>query len=279
MMKYMKHLVYFLIFFLTINAGFAKAEPAGENVGEIVSISGSVEVLLSGETKSITAEADMFLQAGDKVKTGRNSYVEVAFDEDAENLVRLNSDASAVFTLKDDEKIELIEGEVFAIINKLKKEEKFEIRTPTAIAGVRGTEWVTKVSQEGTDVEAINGSPYVKGFESDGRPMLQEIIVKTGYMTRVKKFQRPLALTKLSEQRIKRFINLRGEIKNRALQAIEKRKLIPGQYRRLERMQNDLKKRIEIKRKLKIKDFVPESIKRKPSIRPKPKIDFRRIKW
>jgi len=113
---------------------------------EIIDISGQVEVSINGREYEV-AEEDMFLLAGDKIKTGRNSYVELAFDEEGENVIRIEEESSAIFMLGESEKLEMLDGEIFSTINKLRAGSSFEIKTPTAVCGARGTDWVTLVTK------------------------------------------------------------------------------------------------------------------------------------
>ena len=209
---------------------------------EIVSIRGDVEVLLADEEDYMEAEEDMFLQAGDSIKTADASYAELAFDEEAENIVRIEEDTYAVFILGDDEKIELLEGEIFSTINSLPAGASFEIRTPTAVAAMRGTDWLTRVDEYGTDIEAVTGDLYVKGIDRDGAFMPEETVVSAGYRTRVRKFQRPAAPSGINPAKLTNLRSLKGDIKGRARKVIEKRKEGPAGRPRMDRMKDVRKK-------------------------------------
>jgi ferric-dicitrate binding protein FerR (iron transport regulator) len=159
---------------------------------EVMTASGTVEVQLEGTEDYTAAEEGMTLDAGDKIKTGSGGSAELSFNEANTNVVRLNENTDASITLSGDEKMEVFEGEVFSSVSDLPSGSAFEIRTPTAVSGARGTDWVTKVSDDGTDVEAVDSVPYVKHFESSGVKSSQITLIQPGQMTTVKRFQPPM---------------------------------------------------------------------------------------
>ncbi|MFH0731695.1 MAG: FecR family protein [Candidatus Omnitrophota bacterium] len=258
------------IFFLSSRALFAQEElgKPEEPVVEIVAISGSVQVCPAPEQAYEDAEEDMFLSPGDKIKTADNSYAELAFDEDADNVLRLDSNALATIILEEGEKIELSEGEAFTTLDNLPQGSSFEIRTPTTVAGVLGTSWTTKVSDEGTDVESLDGDVYVKGFNQDGSPMPDKTVVSSGYSTRIQKFQRPLMPQRFSDVRRQKLQMMKRDVVKRARNVINKRKMQPGAHFRKERMQRNIERRLE-KRKAMPQMGKPQQ-KSKPPMPPKP---------
>jgi hypothetical protein len=159
---------------------------------EVTYFSGNTEVLLKDAEDFAPCEEGMILEPGDKVKTLGDGVVELAFNEENTNVVRLSEGTEVEIVLEDDEKLSLSEGEVFASIAGLPAESTFEIRTPTAVCGVRGTEWVTRVSGEETEVEAIEHTPYVRHFEESGVKSNLKMIIQPGQMTTVRRFQPPL---------------------------------------------------------------------------------------
>lgn len=201
---------------------FAQGNSSEEPGVEVISVSGSPQVCKAGETQYSAIEEGMFLEAGDKIKTDESESVELSFDEDNKNVVRVEENSSIVLTLED-EKIELLEGRVFSLIDELPAEAVFEIRTPTAVVGVRGTDWVTSVEDEETVVEAVDGTPYVKGIDTSGKAMSTAVTVPSGYMTRVKRFQMPAAFKAIPVENHKRWKQVRSDLKQRAIKAIQKR--------------------------------------------------------
>ncbi|MDD5194450.1 MAG: FecR family protein [Candidatus Omnitrophica bacterium] len=187
----------------------------------VIYVSGSVDICSGDESYPCSkAIEDMTVTAGDKIITAQDSSIELAFDENKKNILRVNPESEVVISLKDNEKVELTKGEVFTTIEELPSGSSFEIRTPTAIAGVRGTEWLTKVDEEGTDIEAFQGTPYAKTIYENGKVAPQETIVLSGHMTRVKRFKPPSALMPLPGRNQKRLRIMQSQVRNHRAQAI-----------------------------------------------------------
>ncbi|MCM8781263.1 MAG: FecR family protein [Candidatus Omnitrophica bacterium] len=232
-MRYVRQILFFILsYFLIFYSIFAFAQENQESIDtetdvevEIIYVSGSVEVCSMQQASCRQAEEGMLLVAGDRIKTAWGSAAELAFDEDKGNVVRLNANTVCILLLKEDEKIELLEGEVFTIVGNLSAGSAFEIRTPTAIVGARGTEWLTRVEQDTTLVEAYENNTYVKILQPDGRPAPELTTVIPGHTTSVRRFQRPQPLQRIPEHKIKTWKELRSHIKERAVKANERRKL------------------------------------------------------
>jgi hypothetical protein len=123
----------------------AGTEPADWDA-RLLKADGDVTVALAGadEEEAVPAKADMPLSAGDKVLTGPKSRVEVALGPD--NLLEVGPESSAI--IKSVKKIEaelgLLKGYLVAKM-KMLLNQRFQVRSPTAVASVRGTEFAVEV--------------------------------------------------------------------------------------------------------------------------------------
>ncbi len=213
---------------------------------EVTHFSGKVEIFLDEADEYTDAQDNMVLTAGDKIKTASGASVELSFNEANTNLVRLDENTSVNISLPGDEKLEMTEGEVFSSISELPTGSAFEIRTPTAVSGARGTDWVTKVTEEGTDVEALESVPYVRHFESSGNLSKQIVTIAAGQMTTVRKFQKPMMLRPVTDMRRQKWQMVKKEVVQRAGEAILKRKQLPP-FNRKEFI-NQIKEKANLKR-------------------------------
>jgi hypothetical protein len=211
---------FLFLFILSFLGGFSCV--AQDDAAEITGLSGTVEVSL-GEEDYVPAEEGMELEAGDRIRTSAGGSAELSFNEENTNVVRLGEDAQASVTLQDEEKMALDKGEAFASIASLPADSSFEIRTPTAVTGARGTDWVTRVSDEGTDVEAIDDNPYVKPIGQDGTVSRQLTQVRAGYATTVRKFQPPMAPRALAAADRARWQQVKTQVRQRAARAYDLR--------------------------------------------------------
>jgi hypothetical protein len=165
----------------------------------------------------------MELSSSDKIKTASGASAELSFNQENSNLVRLSESTDAEITFNGDEKLALTEGEALASISSLPSGSAFEIRTPTAVSGARGTDWVTKVTEDGTEVEALESQPYVRHFEARGRLSSQPTFISQGQMTTVKSFQKPMVFRPILESRRQQWQMVKQDVRKRAGQALQKR--------------------------------------------------------
>ncbi len=217
--------VFGLVFAVSFPGTLIQAQETGKV--ELTGFSGDVQVLLKEEEDYTDAAEGMELEAGDKIETGSGASAELSFNPANTNLVRLSEDSSVEVSLSGDEKLKMTEGEVFASISSLPSGSAFEIATPTAVSGARGTDWVTKITDEGTDVEAVEKEPYVRHYESAGKLSSQPVFITPGQMTTVKRFQKPLAFRPIQENRRQQWQALKQDVRQRAGEAMQKRNQRP----------------------------------------------------
>ncbi len=177
-------------FFLSLSV-YAQQESKEITIPEdnavVVRTEGNVKVLKKGEDTWQPAEKDMKLSEGDKVKTGWfNAYCELAFEYDKKthktNIVRVSN--GTIITLNKvkstQTEIGLDKGELFCLVEKLKKGSTFQVRTPTAICGCRGTGFQIKYNPK-TLILVYEHAVYVVLLDENGNPTGKEFIVQEGY--------------------------------------------------------------------------------------------------
>lgn len=168
----------------------AEVYGSGEKV-MVVSYSGMVKVIPSGSTEPVTCRPGMFLKAGARVITGDESYVMVAFDRNKNNVVKIKANSEVVLKLEGAEKIELIDGTMFTMLQGLKRGETFRVRTPDTVCGARGTGWKNDRTDSGTQVAVFDGSVVTRGINADGSIMEEDFVTAAGYSREVKRGSAP----------------------------------------------------------------------------------------
>lgn len=106
-----------------------------------------------GSAKPITENSRF--QSGDSVSTGADGIATVGLDDT--KIVTLNNDSKAEF-VKNGKQLELklLKGAVFFnVTEKLRSDEKFEIKTSTMTAGIRGTSGVVYYDEANGNNETI----------------------------------------------------------------------------------------------------------------------------
>ncbi|MDD5044784.1 MAG: FecR family protein [Candidatus Omnitrophica bacterium] len=120
----------------------------------ISTLYGSVMIKKSGAKDFVAAKKDMPLSISDEIKTGKDSYCEIAFDKELATMVSMKENSDLIInkasidqaTNKEDTLLDLQKGSVMTKVKKLTAQgSQFKIKTPTSIVGVRGTNFEVKV--------------------------------------------------------------------------------------------------------------------------------------
>jgi len=227
-------------------AARAQDEPAQDWDGRLTAVSGSVTLIeLGGDAEGTPAAAGTPLQEGDRIRTGADSSAELALD--GESVIQLGPNAD--FKLENMHRSEtlfgLSAGTFLAKIKKLLASQSMQVRTPTAVAAVRGTEFGVEVpSPEESHVGVFDeGKVEVKGsggvenlignqetrVASDGKPAQPYQLQRFArHRAAVRGFRRRLAVLRKGWKRLPPGARLA-----RRKQILEKMRA-----RRLERLQN-----------------------------------------
>lgn len=118
---------------------------------------GAVTVQRAEENVLIPARAGMTLEAGDRLNTGETSLLELTYDDGS--ITRLGENSRARVDLLHGEEetgadITLLDAEKGAfwhnVVDLTRRNSRFHVNTPAAVAGVRGTLFFTSISSDGT---------------------------------------------------------------------------------------------------------------------------------
>lgn len=138
---------------------FLKKKPAPPApAASIASVAGTVSYQPKGAPASTAAQAGQLLAAGDAVKTGDDGKAVIAFSDGS----KVQLSANAAFAMESIAPaligVRLDVGVLEAWVKKVAGR-RFQTRTPTAVASVRGTEFRTEVGPSGqTTWDLFGGS-------------------------------------------------------------------------------------------------------------------------
>ena len=154
-------------------------------VAKISYTTGKVEVQRAGTNTWIQAKMNMSLYVSDQVRTAKNGMSEIMLDDGS--IIRLKPNSNLeIMELVQEEKgaakksiFGFSKGKLWSKVTKmLDTQSKFEVRTPTAIAGVRGTQlsvWVTR--DLATRVSVFAGSVEVKAIREEMKEEIPSVLV------------------------------------------------------------------------------------------------------
>jgi hypothetical protein len=135
-------------------------------VGRFATVQGGVTFLRGGRTTK--AKAGMDVRLGDVVRTAENGRTKLLFADGSVLNVGDDSRVKVTRFLYDPRGerqgfFELTQGAVRAWVTKLRmKKNKFEIQTPTAVAGVRGTDYAIRETRAGAQIVVFGGEVSVR---------------------------------------------------------------------------------------------------------------------
>ncbi|WP_313892443.1 FecR domain-containing protein [Psychrobacillus sp.] len=144
-----------------------------KKVGNVLSVSGTVEVKKGGGNKLFKAFKNMAFTQGDTIITGKKSEAVLSLDEDKEVTIASNTKlviselVKSVKAKSGKTNLTLVGGKVkVKVSKKLEGESRFNIQTPNAIMGVMGTEFYVYYDEHGTWVGVLEGVVMVNIGES-----------------------------------------------------------------------------------------------------------------
>jgi len=171
-MKQQRSKFYYLLcsLLLVFVVGVLPAAASAESIASIKLVSGVVELLRSGKLPAIKASVGDSLSAGDLVRTKSGGYAEVQYKDGTFLKIAQRSrvDIGDQAGGNDFSSARLVRGKVQAIVEpsslndsgQSARAKRFEIRTPNAVAGVMGTDFVVTFQRNVTGVLVNRGTVY-----------------------------------------------------------------------------------------------------------------------
>ena len=176
-----------ILLLMSINS-FAKP------VGKILELSGDIDITSMITGKRIIPEEGTVIDGNDKIRTGRKSFVSIVLNDGSKLFIR---EISVLYVqdiklkLTDQPtRIQIITGKLRVIAAKTMKGNSLVVYTPTAIAGVRGTDFGVIATQLETRVVIFQGKVEVANKDKN---ILKSYILKDREETKVTYQQPPEA--------------------------------------------------------------------------------------
>ena len=126
--------------------------------------SGEVTVYTADEPEGVPANGEFPLHSGDRIKTGSGASAEISLDDGHVIRLRELSDFTLSSVDKSQTEFTLALGSFLAKVQKLLGGHEMRVRTHTAVASVRGTEFAVEIEGASTHVGVFDeGKVEVKG--------------------------------------------------------------------------------------------------------------------
>ena len=167
----------------------------------IVRISGSVSIERAGS--KLVPSVGMILNTSDKITTSKGSSLEVTFDDGLKDIVKIGSNSHVVLesdAIQKQTSIFMDKGEILLKLEKLEKGSNFQVRTPTAVAGVRGTSFGVQLKGKEAIISDFESKIYVKGLNQDFVENDDELLLSEGWKVKVRQFENPSRVEKITSE-------------------------------------------------------------------------------
>jgi hypothetical protein len=201
---------------LVINVAGCKKDEAPKtaaNNGIVNFMTGDVSITSDGNT--VKANVGDAITQGMIIKTGTKAVVDIHFSG---SVIRILEKSSVVMKelIKDlSSNKELSEfyienGKLFSKVSrKLVEGEKFSVTSPTAVAGVRGTEFLVEEENGKSRISCIEGTVAVKEPE---KADTDYVLVEAGKEAEIEK-GKPVSVNDLKQQNLENIKRIKDEIK------------------------------------------------------------------
>lgn len=246
--------------------GAASAQDSSDHWdARLTEAKGQVTVYTTEEPEGVPAEKDMPLEAGDRVRTGEDSSAEIALDANHVLSLKDRSDFTLTAVRRMETEFSLSLGSLLAKIGSLLGSQNLRVRTPAAVASVRGTEFGVEVDPENPEETHVGVFDEGK-VEVAGQAGPPENLI-SNQETRVLRGGRPLPAYQL-----KRFVRHRRFMRafRKRAQALRKSwRALPPEKRR-ELRQKTLERMRERREKLRerLKERPRKTRRERPEERP-----------
>jgi nitrogen fixation protein len=154
---------------------------------KVTKLVGKPQFRPKGQLKAVIVKLNDELTAGGRIKMKNGEFMTLStpmgdtLDLSDKTYMRLEAISSGDGQGKTTVKVALFQGLATNKVNKLSEGSVYAVRTPTAVAGVRGTEFQCEVAEDGeTEVVVFEGEVEVEN--SDG----EAVSVSTGEKAKVK---------------------------------------------------------------------------------------------
>jgi len=134
----------------------------------IIDFKGEVMVKKNAATDWQDARKNLVLDKAAQVQTKAGGECTLAFDNDLKNIMTVKENSQIRIDSLKPGVVNLSQGRVFTLIKNLKQVEKFQVRTPVAVAGARGTGWETVNDNGRSLVSCFEDTVYVQGLDANG---------------------------------------------------------------------------------------------------------------
>ena len=134
----------------------------------IVALEGKALLRKDEHSKWESAQVGRTLSESAEIKTKGNARLTLAFNDRQNSVLTIEKNTRVKVENILPGSVFLSKGKVFALIKDVETGGSFEVRTPTAVAGARGTGWMTEYEGGRTSVSCFDDAVVVTNLDAAG---------------------------------------------------------------------------------------------------------------
>jgi hypothetical protein len=196
-----------LLMLLALWSGPAVAQE-NRSIGRVDALLGDCTVVRFGESGARTLGVGAEVYEGDRVRTDAGARLKLLFVDGT--VVQLGERTDLVLDwflyapgANSQSALLRVSAGIFRVILELMlPRAAFEVQTATAVASVRGTDWITEVTPQATAIVALDGRVAVRNIE----PVAGEVVLGPGEGTTVNAGAPPTPVSVWGDARRESFI-------------------------------------------------------------------------
>ncbi len=186
MLRWLINSLIIFSFLLIATPSFSK-----QITGTLMVVKGEVTVLKDNKSKEKKAKVGMKVRQGDVISCGKDSRAKIVMAD--KNIIHVSPESKLSldeYDYKKDEKkvmLNVIYGKIRSSVNQKYDGEKskFQVKTPTAVAGVRGTDFLTSYAPRTKTSQIVTFKGLVAvGRQGPNNSIVNPVIVKPGQFTK-----------------------------------------------------------------------------------------------
>jgi len=163
----MTRLLFVVVFvFLLLTEPFAQ-----ERLGKIIQFVGDVDITSLSTGKRFIPDIGTTIQRDYRIRTGKKSFVEILLNNGTKIFIKeitvLNVSNLRMKASDPPTRLKMLTGKIRIIVKKIFKERTLILKTPTTVAGVRGTDFGVIASKYETKVVVFTGKVEVANSNKD----------------------------------------------------------------------------------------------------------------
>lgn len=173
--------IFFIVLVLISTSCLLPAVYCYAAVGSISKASGAIYFKAKAEKKWAVAAAGMEINEGDRVKTGSDGRMELGLQDGSRLTMGNNTEMEITRFLLDKDRRSaaiFIQGKLRAAIAKFSGKTNMWVKTPTAVAGVRGTDFIVMNEGKANVLFGQEGTVEVKGKDKESAALVPDTMTE-----------------------------------------------------------------------------------------------------